>query len=157
MATKTKVLLIAYYSEKGHTTAMAHYIAQGAEAKGVKATLKRVEECSLEDLVEADGLALGSPTYFSNVAWQVKKLIDESIYLYRQSRRLRDKVAGTFTSSGTQRDAEDCLKMLLCALGMHHRMKALPGVVCLSKDSEETVSRKCRVYGEQLAEEITRQ
>ncbi len=38
--------------------------------------VKRVEECRLNDLAEADGIVIGSPTYFSNVAWQVKKLID---------------------------------------------------------------------------------
>ena len=94
---------------------------------------------------------VGSPTYFSNVAWQVKKLIDESIALYRRDRKLRDKVGGCFTSSGTRRDGEDCLRMLELAFGLHHKLKMVPGIIRTSDDSMEDVSKMCREYGMKIA------
>ena len=82
---------------------MAEEIGKGAERLGAKVETKKVKECRLSDLFEADGIVIGSPTYFSNVAWQVKKLIDESMDLYRKDHSLKDKVGGCFTSSGTRR------------------------------------------------------
>lgn len=153
MAART--LLVAFYSGEGHRTAkMARYIAQGAEAQGVKVNLKEAEECRPQDLLEADGVALGSPTYFSNMAWQVKKLIDESIALYRDGHRLQGRVAGVFTSAGARADGEECLRALVNALGSHHRMRVVPGIVCLPAEAEEALAESSRAYGERLAQEL---
>ena len=150
-------LLILYYTGSGNTERMARAIGRGAEAEGVRATVKRVEDCELPDLVQADGLALGSPTYFSNVAWQVKKLIDESIELYG-GKELKDKVAGIFTSSGTERDATDCLKMMEIALGFHHGMTLVePGLIRVNSDSEDKTRAECQQYGARLVKELVAQ
>lgn len=142
-----KRLLITYYTGKGSTKRMAEEIGKGAEQSGVKVEIKRVEKCSLNDLAEADGIVIGSPTYFSNVAWQVKKLIDESIDLYRKNRSLEGKVGGCFTSSGTRRDGKDCIRMLELAFGFHHRIKITPGIIRTSGDAENKVSKMCQRYG----------
>jgi NAD(P)H dehydrogenase (quinone) len=102
-----KLLLVVYYTGKGSTKRMAEEIGKGAERLGVVVEVKSVGKCGLSDLAEADGIVIDSPTYFSNVSWQVKKLIDESITLYRKGHQLRDKVGGCFTSSGTRRDGKD--------------------------------------------------
>lgn len=136
---------------------MAEEIGKGAEGQGVKVELRRVEDCSLSDLAEADGIVIGSPTYFSNVAWQVKKLVDESIALYRKGHQLGGKVGGCFTSSGTRRDGKDCVRMLRLALGFHHRMKMVPGITRASGDSEVEISEMCRQYGKEIARQILRE
>jgi len=151
---EAKRLLITYYSGTGNTKRMAEEIGRGAERLEVKVEVKRVEECTLNDLVEADGIVIGSPTYFSNVAWQVKKLIDESIALYRKAYQLRDKVGGCFTSSGTRRDGKDCIRMLELALGLHHRLKMVPGIIRVSGDRWEEVSDMCQRYGMEIARQI---
>ncbi len=150
----TKRLLITYYTGTGNTKRMAEEIGKGAERLGVKVELKRVEECRLNDLAEADGIVIGSPTYFSNVAWQVKRLIDESIALYRKGHQLRDKVGGCFTSSGTRGDGKDCIKMMELAFGLHHRLRMIPGIVRASGDREEEVSKMCQQYGTKIARQI---
>ena len=149
-----KRLLIVYYSGTGNTERMAEEIGRGARRLGVEVEVKRVEECSLEDLVEADGIVVGSPTYFSNVAWQMKKIIDESVVLYRK-RQLKGKVGGCFTSSGTRRDGENCLKMLEIAFGFHHGMRMLPGIVRASGDDEKKVSEMCQQYGAEIAKQLS--
>lgn len=147
----TKRLLVTYYSGTGNTKRMAEEIGKGAARLGVKVDVKNVEECGLDDLAEADGIVIGAPTYFSNMAWQVKKLIDESITLYRRERQLRDKVGGCFTSSGTRRDGKDCIKMLELAFGLHHRMKMIPRIIRASGDRDEEVSKMCQQYGMLIA------
>lgn len=132
---------------------MAEEIGKGAERLGINVEVMRIEDCSLKDLVKADGIVIGSPTYFSNVAWQVKKLIDESITLYRR-RQLRGKVGGCFTSSGTRRDGEDCIRMLELAFGFHHKLRMLPGIIRASGDSDEEVSKMCQEYGKEIAKRI---
>ncbi|MEM3027779.1 MAG: NAD(P)H-dependent oxidoreductase [Candidatus Bathyarchaeia archaeon] len=150
----TKKLLIAYYSATGRTQRMAEAIGRGAKTIGMTVHVKRVEDCSIDDLEGADGIIIGSPTYFSNVAWQVKKLIDESITLYRKGRALSGKVGGCFTSSGTHRDGEECIRILELAFGLHHKMKLLPGIVWASGDSEDEVMRKCENYGANIARQL---
>ena len=150
----TKQILITYYSGSGNTERMAEEIAQGAEGVGVAVQVKEIEYCTLSEVAAADAIVVGSPTYFSNVAWQVKKLIDESIALYRRDRKLRDKVGGCFTSSGTRRDGEDCLRMLELAFGLHHKLKMVPGIIRTSDDSMEDVSKMCQEYGMRIAKVI---
>jgi len=53
--------------------------------------LKRVEDAPNRDLLEADAIILGSPSYFRLPAWPIKKFIDESIEIYG---KLKGKVGG---------------------------------------------------------------
>jgi NAD(P)H dehydrogenase (quinone) len=148
----TKQLLITYYTSTGKTRWMAEIIADGAREQGVKVTLQPVEDCTLADLRVVDGIVIGSPTYFSNMAWQVKKLVDESITLYREDHQLQGKVAGCFTSSGTRTDGKDCIKTLEVAFGHHHRMTMLAGIIRASSDTDTYIERVCKDYGRRIAE-----
>jgi multimeric flavodoxin WrbA len=144
-------MLIACYSASGHTQALAEAIAQGASQEGVEVVVRRVEECQVEELTEFDGLCLGSPTYFSNMAWPVKRIIDESIVLYRRQRALRDKVAGFFTSTGGISDGEKCLTALEWAMEHHRVRMVLPGLVLRSSASPQTVLARGKEYGRRIA------
>ena len=71
--------LILYYSGSGNTKKMAKAIAEAMKSSAMSATVEDVGKFDISLLPNYDGIVLGSPTYFSNVAWQVKKVIDESI------------------------------------------------------------------------------
>ena len=151
-----KTLLIVYYSNTGKTEKMATNIARGAETAGVNAVLKKVENCTLNDLAEADGIAVGSPTYYSNIAWQIKRLMDETILsFYTNGHSLRDKVCGCFTSTGSYSDGKECLRMLELAFGGALKMKIVPGLILESKDADEGNLSSCYEYGQKLGREIT--
>ena len=87
------------------------------------------------------------------MSWQVKKVVDESIVHYRGG-KLKGKVAGIFASAGTMRDGKDCLKMLEIALGYHHGMKVVEGILRVDGESDKEVEKSCQEYGKKLAEEI---
>jgi NAD(P)H dehydrogenase (quinone) len=151
----TKQLLITYYTGTGKTQWMAQTIADGAREQGISVKILPVEDCTVEELHVADGIIIGSPTYFSNMAWQVKKLVDESIILYRRDHLLQDKVAGCFTSSGTKTDGKDCIKTLKVAFGHHHRMKMLEGIIRVSNDPNTKIEQLCKNYGRRIAKILT--
>jgi len=149
----SKKVLILYYSGSGNTQRMAKAIAEAMKLSAVNVKIEDVGKFDISLLPKYDGIVLGSPTYFSNVAWQVKKVIDESIVHYRGG-KLKRKVAGIFTSAGTNRDGKDCLKMLEVALGLHHGMKVVEGILRVDGENDKEVEKRCQEYGKKLVKEI---
>ncbi|MGD0919764.1 MAG: NAD(P)H-dependent oxidoreductase [Thermodesulfobacteriota bacterium] len=149
----SKKILILYYSGSGNTKRMAKAIAEVMRSSAMNVTVENVERFDISLLPNYDGIVLGSPTYFSNAAWQVKKVIDESIVHYGGG-KLKGKVAGIFTSAGTRRDGRECLKMLEIALGRHHGMKVVEGILRVDGESDKEVEKRCHEYGKKLAKEI---
>jgi NAD(P)H dehydrogenase (quinone) len=149
----SKKVLILHYSRSGNSKKMAEAIADAMKSSAVNVTIEDVVKFDVSLLPDYDGIVLGSPTYFSNMAWQVKKVIDESIVHYG-GRKLKGKVAGIFTSAGTSRNGKDCLKMLEVALGFHHGMKVVEGIIRVDGESDKEVEKRCQEYGKKLLKEI---
>jgi len=52
---------------------MAYAVAEGAkQVEGVEVTVKRVNEVKLEDLLNAHGIIIGSPTYYGQMSAKIK-------------------------------------------------------------------------------------
>jgi NAD(P)H dehydrogenase (quinone) len=110
-------ILIVYDSKTGNTEKMASAIAKGAEKMGAEATVKRVEQTKLEDLQRADGIIMGSPTYFGQMSAKLKALIDESVKIHE---KLTGKVGAAFTSAGgTATGAETTLLSIVQTMLIH--------------------------------------
>ena len=91
-------VLVTYFSVTGHTEAMAEAVAEGVRSvTDVVCVYKPVAEVTNEDLLAADGIIVGSPTYFGQMAAEVKKMFDVSERIYDG---LAGKVGGAFTTSG---------------------------------------------------------
>lgn len=70
-------VLVQYYTESGNTKQIAELVARGAAAvDGIEVRLKKIEDSSAEDILWADGIALGAPTHLGSVPWKVKKFWD---------------------------------------------------------------------------------
>jgi NAD(P)H dehydrogenase (quinone) len=107
--------LVGYYSRTGNTRKMAARVAEVLEAEGLETDLKKVQEIEARDLLGYDVVVLGSPTYYGTMAWELKKLLDESVKFHG---KLRGKVGGAFSSSanvggGNETTVLDILKALL--------------------------------------------
>lgn len=89
-------ILVSYFSETGHTEKMARHIAETAKGMGADVALKRIEDTDFKELPNYDGIIIGSPTYYGSMAWQVKKLFDDSVKLHG---KLQGKIGGAFTSA----------------------------------------------------------
>jgi NAD(P)H dehydrogenase (quinone) len=89
-------VLVIYYSQSGNTKKMAETIAQGIKEEAVEVVLKDVKDVSVDELLKFDGLVIGSPTYYGTMAFQIKKLLDETVKLHG---KLEGKIGAAFASS----------------------------------------------------------
>jgi NAD(P)H dehydrogenase (quinone) len=139
----TKILVL-YFSRHGTTAEMANHIARGVEAvKGVEAILRTVPDVSsicektaesipahgaiyatLEDLKLCDGLALGSPTHFGNMASPLKYFIDNTTEIWF-SGALVGKPACVFTSTGSMHGGQESTLLSMMLPLLHHGMLIL--------------------------------
>jgi NAD(P)H dehydrogenase (quinone) len=111
-------ILVVYDSRSGNTERMALAVAEGVtQVDGVEVAVKKVDEASLEDLQEADGIIMGSPTYYGQMSGKLKALIDKSVRIHG---KLDGKVGGAFTSAGgVAAGAETTILSILQAMLIH--------------------------------------
>ena len=134
-------ILVLYYSQGGSTAEMARTIAHGVEqVDGIQARLRTVPAVStvcstteplvpesgapyaqLDDLQECDGLILGSPTHFGNMAAALKHFIDGSGSLW-MSGALIDKPAAVFTSTASIHGGQESTLLSMLLPLLHHGM-----------------------------------
>jgi NAD(P)H dehydrogenase (quinone) len=147
--------LIVYYSRSGNTKKMAELIANGVRMiEGVEVKVKAVQETDPKELLNIDGVVIGSPTYYGSMASEIKKFIDDSIKFHG---KLEGKVGGAFSSSaniagGNETTIMDILKSLLIhgmiiqgsSKGDHY------GPVSIQAPDERS-KKLCIEYGQRIA------
>jgi NAD(P)H dehydrogenase (quinone) len=111
-------VLIVYDSKTGNTEAMALAVSKGAEQiSNTEVTVKKAEQTKLDDLLAADAIIMGSPTYYGQMSAKLKALIDESVKVHE---KLAGKVGAAFTSAGgTASGAETTLLSIVQAMLIH--------------------------------------
>ena len=133
-------ILVLYYSRHGNTLALARQIARGVESvSGCEAVLRTVQEihtsdasprndvttgdpcASLKDLKGCDGLALGSPVWFGNMAGAMKHFWDSTTPLWVNG-DLIDKPACVFTSSSSLHGGQETTLQTMMLPLLHHGM-----------------------------------
>jgi NAD(P)H dehydrogenase (quinone) len=141
-------ILILYHSVYGHILKMAQAAKEGASSvQGIEVVLRRAPElpedekklmggehskiiwemqkdipiCKLEDLKQADGFLIGSPTRYGNMTAQMKRVIDSTASLWLEG-ALENKPVGLFTSTATTHGGQETtlisMMMPLLHLGM---------------------------------------
>lgn len=144
MSTSNRTILILYYSRHGATRKMAELIAQGVESvAGCDARLRTVPAVStvaeatapeipgegppyveLSDLEECDGLALGSPTRFGNMASAMKYFWDGTSTQWLAG-SLAGKPACVFTSTSSLHGGQESTLLTMMMPLLHHGMMVL--------------------------------
>lgn len=134
-------VLVLFYSRNGHTEAMAKQIARGVEeVAGAEAMIRTVPPISTtteatdpaipdagapyatqDDLMNCDGLVLGSPTRFGNMASPLKYFIDQTSSLWMNG-KLAGKPAAVFTSTGSLHGGQESTLLTMMVPLLHHGM-----------------------------------
>lgn len=92
-------ILIVYHSQTGNTGKMADAVFEGAKSiEGVEVILKNAADATLEDLLTADGLVIGTPENFGYMSGMVKDFFDRT-YVGAQEKVFR-KPFVVFISAG---------------------------------------------------------
>ena len=98
----TKIAII-YHSGYGHTAAIAEAVSRGASSvEGTEVTTIKATEVEnhWDALDAADGIIFGTPTYMGSIAWQLKKVLEETSGRWMQQ-SWKDKIAAGFTVSAS--------------------------------------------------------
>jgi NAD(P)H dehydrogenase (quinone) len=123
MAAETNMVrvLVGYDSLTGHTEKMAHAVEAGAkQVPGVFVVLKPVDKVTKEDLTTADGIILGSPTYYGSIPGRMKVVIDD--WSWKMKVDFTDKVGGAFATGGGQAGGKEFVLVSLMMFMMNNRM-----------------------------------
>ena len=155
-----KKIAVIYYSKTGNTEKMADYICEGvSQCDGIEVKKFNVEEISERELLEYDGIIIGSPTYYGSMAWQIKKLIDDSVAFHGQ---LSGKVGAAFSSAANIGGGNETTVIGILNAMMIHGM-IIPGfhkgdhygIVSIGKP-DDRVERQCRNLGGKVAELVNK-
>jgi NAD(P)H dehydrogenase (quinone) len=150
-------VLIIYYSETGNTKKMAELIAEGVKEEKLEVIVKDVENVNVKELLDYDGIIIGSPTYYGLPAYQIKKLLDESVEYHGS---LEGKVAGAFSSSANIGGGNETTIMSIIQAMLIHGMIVKGtskgdhyGPVSIGRP-DARVEKHCRDYGRMIAKLI---
>ena len=134
-------VLVLYFSRYGSTAQLAAQVARGVNSvDGVDARLRTVPPvsseteaslpevpesgppyASLNDLADCDGLILGSPTRFGNMAAALKYFLDSTGGAWLAG-HLRGKPAGVFTSTSSLHGGQETTLLSMGLPLLHHGM-----------------------------------
>ncbi|MDJ0832656.1 MAG: NAD(P)H:quinone oxidoreductase [Gammaproteobacteria bacterium] len=134
-------ILVLYYSRFGSVAKMAQQIALGVEAEDdCNAVIRCVPEVSAtpeqttaevpeqgppyatqQDLIDCDGLVMGSPSYFGNIAAPLKYFIDQSSQVWL-SGNLIGKPAAVFTATSSLHGGQESMLLNMMIPLLHHGM-----------------------------------
>lgn len=134
-------ILVLYYSRHGNIAEMANIIARGiCSESGCTARVRTVPNLSTtievgekevpgsgppyvshDDMIECDGLVLGSPARFGNIAAPLKYFLESTLDLWL-SGGLIGKPAGLFTSSGSLHGGQESTLLSMMIPLFHHGM-----------------------------------
>jgi NAD(P)H dehydrogenase (quinone) len=134
-------ILVLFYSRKGSTAELARQICRGIESvPTAQARLRTVPPvttvveppqapipnegppyATAQDLSECDGLVLGSPTRFGNMAAPLKHFIDGTSALWL-SGAMSGKPAAVFTSTQTMHGGQESTLISMMLPLLHHGM-----------------------------------
>lgn len=134
-------ILVVFYSRKGSTAELARQVCRGIESvEGARARLRTVPPVDTvieqpqprvppegppyathDDLRECDGLVLGSPTRFGNMAAPLKHFLDGTSALW-VSGALAGKPAAVFTSTQTMHGGQETTLVSMMLPLLHHGM-----------------------------------
>ncbi len=157
-------VLVLYVSQTGNTEKMAHLVAEGAEQiSDTEVRVLSVERATVEDLRWCDGMAVGSPTHFGTIAWEMKKWWDE---LPQENWGTQDgKIGCAFSSSGAWGGGTELTCLSIMVLLMNYGFltfgvtdyvgkKFSPhyGSVVAGQPREDREIESCRRLGRRLAE-----
>jgi NAD(P)H dehydrogenase (quinone) len=123
-------ILVAYYSRRGSTQRMAEEIVLGARSvAGVEVVLKRIEVVQAQDLLDADGIVVGSPVYFGTMAAAVKTFFEDWQFRFDfyPGRPLRDKVGAVFAAGGQSAGGRELAMFGMLAAMLHQWMLVVSG------------------------------
>ena len=147
-----KILVIYHSQQYGRTKEIADAIAKGAREAGATVEMFNTNErrVSLNDLLAADAVAIGTPDYYSYIAGTLKTFFDD-LYLWdKAGQAVTGKPAGLFYSHG----GGGLVKQSLEKFGLRF-FKQVGETIERGPANAEEAQKKGRALGRELAQKVS--
>jgi multimeric flavodoxin WrbA len=146
-----KVLVIYHSQQYGNTKALAEAVAEGLRDVGAEVQLINTNErrVTLAEFLGADGVALGTPDYYSYLAGTIKTFFDD-LYLWDQAGKpVKGKPAVLFFSHGGGGRVKQAFEYLADRF-----FEQVGETVEGRRPVSEEAKKKCLALGKELAEKL---
>lgn len=109
---------IVYYSKTNKTRMMAEETAKGMQTvSGIEVKLFELDNIDIDFLNESKAVVFGTPTYYANTCWQIKKWFDEGIKY-----NLSGKLGAAFATANMHQGGAD---VAITTLVQHMMVKGM--------------------------------
>jgi len=135
--------IVVYLSTSGNTKSMAEAIASGLESKNIDVKAVSFYDVKPEDINEADGIAVGSSTFYYRMLAPMEKFLDETL----ASTNPAGKTGAAFGSYGWSGEAPILIAEKMRGMGM---TVIDPVLRILHKPTEKDI-QECKRLGVDLA------
>jgi len=145
-------VLVIYHSRGGNTKAMAEAIAEGAEeVVGPEVMVKEAMATSVDDMVAAQAIAIGSPDHFSYMNGHVKVLFDDG---WLRRKELYGKIWTAFSSGGVDGvKSRESIEWVIAYADHFKPKKMVKGISAKGAPGPEQLTA-CKQIGKELAESL---
>lgn len=152
---------ILYSSRTGKTERVAKLIEEGVKrVQGIEVKTMKLDEMDKEFLKDSDGIIFGTPTYYANISWEMKKWIDESSEF-----DLEGKLGAAFSTANSIAGGADIALLTILNHLMVKGMLVYSGGVAFGKpkthlgyvhinEIEENEDENAKIFGERIAKKI---
>lgn len=162
-------ILVLYDSQTGNVEQMAKLVAEGAqEIESVEVRLRKVGaegelKATPDDVLWADGIAVGSPTNMGIISWKMKRFWDDEMGSHWM--KIDGKIGCAFSSAGGWGGGMElaCQSILTVLVNFGFLVFGVTdyvsrdltlhyGAVSAKGPAEEQAKAACRLLGKRLAE-----
>lgn len=147
--------IVIYYSRSGNTKTMAQAFADAMTQAGLPTQCKSVAEAKVADVLEADAIVVGSPTYYGRPASPIAVFFDETVSKHG---KLDGKVGAAFASSANIAGGNETTILEIVHTMLIHGMAVQGdpqgdhyGPVSIGKPDERVLAQ-CARRGKRVAE-----
>lgn len=153
---------ILYSSKTGKTARVAKLIEEGVKrVQGIEVKIMNINEADKEFIDDSNGIIFGTPTYYANMSWEMKKWIDES-----SSFNLEGKLGAAFSTANSIAGGSDVALLAILNHLMVKGMLVYSGGVAFGKpkthlgyvhinEIAENEDENARIFGERIAKKVS--
>src|SRR5574341_2533993 len=138
-------LVVVYLSTSGNTKMMADAIVEGAQSRNVEATVMNFNEARIEELKDADAIAIGSSTFYYKMLPPMEKFI-ESL----EKEKVKAKLGAAFGSYGWSGEAPVMIAEKMRKLGI----EVIDPVLRIQYQPVEKDLEECKRLGKDIAVKV---
>ncbi len=132
-------VLVVYSSRTGQTEALAKAVHAGVDSvDGVTALLRESAAVTDDDIVNAAGIAIGTPVHFGNMSVEAKQLVDRLGGLAGTADAASPeaaRVAGVFVTSGSPANGNELTRLSIISALLAMRYVIVGGVTAQGRGS----------------------